>query len=250
MLAILLACQRSPSNDDSAPGVLTDSTPGSFDPETDLEWHVIDGTDRDCGTAWPLGRPNWKFENNWGEDVASHDSWTIDPSLSRPDVWDASFAMTFYWDEGFHSHSLGVGARWRFQCDRGVWLLLGVLSGSASEWYKPETMRTRRYAASFENPVRIALADSTFEVEGALWYSDGDYVPVDASPATFTGTISDAGTEPIVRNGAPVDATHLVVQTGSVAFVDLFPRNLWLTEAEGLVQFDGPIGDTPSVLAN
>jgi hypothetical protein len=176
MLALLIACHRSPSNDDSAPVLADDSTPDFFDPETDLEWHVIDGTDGDCGTAWPLSRLNWQFESNWGENVASHDSWTIDPALSRSDVWDATLLMSFYWDEGFHSHSLGVGARWRFQCDRGAWLLLGVLSGSSSEWTKLEIMRTRSYAASFENPVRIALADSTFEVEGALWYSDGDHV--------------------------------------------------------------------------
>jgi len=43
---------------------------------------------------------------------------------------------------------------------------------------------------------------------------------------------------------------HIVISTDSELFIDVFPKQLWLSESAGLVQFDGPIGDTPSVIAN
>ena len=257
MLLVLLLAACGPNDPDNCmcdhggtddTAAVTDTDPRHFDPETDLEWHVIEGTDGDCGTVWPLGRPVWEFENTLGDQAAKEDSWTISGALARADVWDASLALSFYWDEGFHSHSVGVDARWRFQCDRGAWLLLGVVSSTFSQWSKHESAHDDSYAASFATPIPITRSDSTFDVEGMLWYSDGDLTPFEASPATFTGGIHDAGTEPIMVDGGAVDATHLVVDFPM--FIYLFPSDVWLTEAEGLVQFDGPLGKTPSVIAN
>jgi hypothetical protein len=146
---------------------------------------------------------------------------------------------------------LEAHSQWRIQCDDGRMLLLGLVFGwnsSTDDMY----VKQSNYAASFETPIAIGLADSTFEVPGQLWVADpyGNLDPTEAETATFIGTVSNAGVDTIATPDGDLEATRLALLTDSSIFVELFPRLLWLSESAGLVQFKGPIGDEPFVITN
>jgi hypothetical protein len=238
--------------DDTA--AVTDTDPKVFDPETDLEWHVVEGTDGDCGTPWPLGPGPWSYTSTIDDDFLGGpktfpsyvDKWTQRVAAPWDDVWDVSLQIAFSMSAGISS----VHATFRLQCDRGAILLLGVTSGS-QDFSEDLLIKNESYAASFTEPIVVGLVDSAFEVDGQLWYSGySGSDPPEADPATFSGTIDVVGPQSVKTPGGDIDALHIVISTDSELFIDVFPKQLWLSESAGLVQFDGPIGDTPSVIAN
>ena len=235
--------------DDTA--TVTDTDPTVFDPETDLEWNVIDGTDGDCGTPWPVGPGPWSYTSTYEHWLAekpipsSVDRWSASPA-PFPDVWDVELDISFSLPAG----SADIRATFRAQCNGGSMLLLGIPSGV--NYYSDDLLiETESYAASFSEPIVVGLDSSKFDVEGQLWYTRfGDRDPPEAEPASFSGAIKLVGTESVPTPSGKVDAVHLVVDTDVKMLIDLFPHELWLAPATGLVQFDGPIGATPSVIAN
>ena len=251
MLALLLACHptSSPPDDDSAPSEMTDTGLDVFNPETDLDWQVVEGTDGDCGTSWPVRRKFWEFESTLDKKPSDAAIWVVEPALSRADVWDATLGLHF---PAFHMTDVGVVAHWRVQCDRGSLLLIGLTWGTSWRAHGHKTVYADSYGAAFAEPVEIGLADSTFDVAGELWSAHYGKAPdsMEPWPATFTGTITNMGTEAIAFEDGKVDAAHLVVATDAQMFVQLFPSDLWLAETEGLVQFQGPIENVIATLVD
>lgn len=246
MLALLLACHpsSSPSDDDSAS---SDTGLYEFDPETDLEWHLIDGTDGDCGTAWPL-HGSWPYQptSEWPKKTFVIGAWNVTPALEgRSDVWDMSLIIHVVDQSPSNKSTRFAGGVWRAQCDGGAVLLLGLLLGGYN-WEQTGSRVNVAYAASFASPIEVRLGDTSFDVVGEFWRQEyGEWPPAEVNPSmSFTGTIHDVGTETISTTGGKSEAHHLWVDTDSQMFIDVFPGHLWLSESLGLVQFDGPIGGT------
>ena len=249
MLVSLLACHptSSPSSEDSAPSEVTDTDPNVFDPETDLEWHVVDGTDGDCGTPWPLAQHSW-WSYGSPESYKTGGAFSgVELALARDDVWNLWFTISLHRD----TYTLDVQSQWRIQCGGGRLLLLGLVHGSSSEADDMYVMRQSTYAASFDAPIAIGIADSKFSTAGQLWsFEYNAEPPAEAVATTFSGTVTKAGLDTIATPYGKAEATRLALATDSPMFAELLPKLLWLSESAGLVQFEGPIGDDPFVFAN